>query len=327
MLARTQPARLLRRPHGARAVSGFANWDFSWIRNEVPKTYAPGTPDRAKLRQEVDKLYARHDEVPCVINGEDVFTGDTATQVMPTEHGHAVCTYHKADQKVIANAIDAAMSPAAREWSMWPFEDRAAVFLKAADLAADKYREEMNAAIMLGTGKTPREADIDNSEISDFFRFGVRNAAQIYDMQPPSLYAAQGYWNRIEHRALEGFSLAIAPFNFCALGANLSGIPALMGNTVVFKPSSTAVHESHLMMKIYKEAGLPPGVINFIPCSGRDMGEVALACCCCACSCCFCCCCSSLHRGIPRAQVALPHTDLGGVNFTGSTGLLILGRC
>lgn len=278
-------------PTARRSVSGFANWDFSWIRNEVPKSYAPGTADRAKLQQEIDKLYARTDEVPCIINGKDVFTGNTGTQVMPTEHSHPICTYHNADASTIQSAIDAAMSPAAREWASWPFEDRAAVFLKAADLCAGKYREELNAAIMLGTGKTPREADIDNSEISDFFRFGVKNASEIYDIQPPSLYRAQNYWNRVEHRALEGFVVAIAPFNFCALGANLSGIPALMGNTVLFKPSSTAVHESWIIMKIFKEAGMPDGVINFIPCSGRELGDTVL-----------------------------PHKHLGGVNFTGSTG-------
>eukprot|EP00941_MAST-03F_sp_MAST-3F-sp1_P002289 g2289.t1 len=274
----------------ARSISGFADWDFSWVRNEKPKSYAPGTADRAKLRQELDKLYARKDEVPCIVNGKDIFTGNTSEQVMPTEHGHAVCTYHQADDSVIQAAIDAAMSPAAREWSEWQFEDRAAVFLKVADLCAGKYREELNASIMIGTGKTPREADIDNSEISDFFRFGVKNAAEIYKMQPPSLYRAQNYWNRIEHRPLEGFVLAIAPFNFCALGANLSGIPALMGNTVLFKPSTTAIHESWMMMKIFKEAGLPDGVINFIPCGGAQLGNIAL-----------------------------PHKDLGGVNFTGST--------
>jgi 1-pyrroline-5-carboxylate dehydrogenase len=286
----TTSARALAAP-SARTVSGFANWDFSWIRNEVPKSYAPGTPDRAKLKEEIEKLYARKDEVPCIIGGEDVFTGNTDTQVMPTEHGHAICDFHIADEATIERAIDASMSPAAREWAQWPFEDRAAVFLKAADLCAGKYREELNAAIMLGTGKTPREADIDNTEISDFFRFGVKNAAEIYDLQPPSLYRAQNYWNRIEHRALEGFVLAIAPFNFCALGANLAGIPALMGNTVVFKPSTTAVHESWIVMKIFKEAGLPDGVVNFIPCSGRALGAKALG-----------------------------HRDLGGVNFTGSTG-------
>ena len=173
-----------------------------------------------------------------------IFTGNTGVDVMPTEKNKVMCTYHTADEQVIKSAIDAAMSPSAKDWATWPFEDRAAVFLKAADLCAGKYREELNASIMLSTGKTARETDIDNSEISDFYRFGVRNANEIYNMQPASLYTAQSYWNRIEHRPLEGFVLAIAPFNFCALGANLAGMPALMGNSVVFKPSTTAVHES-----------------------------------------------------------------------------------
>ena len=152
-----------------------------------------------------------------------------------------------------------------REWANWPFEDRAAVFLKAADLCAGKYREELNAAIMLGTGKTPREADIDNSEISDFFRFGVKNAAEIYDIQPPSLYRAQNYWNRVEHRALEGFVLAIAPFNFCALGANLSGIPALMGNTVnqsINQSSNFSVDQSTNQSTIHNHRIIQSSKIN-----------------------------------------------------------------
>ena len=164
-------------------------------------------------------------EVPCVIGGKDVFTGNTADDVMPTEHAHKICTYHVGGVAEIKAAIDASMSTDAKDWATWPFEDRAAVFLRAADLCADKYREELNASIMLDTGKTAREADIDNTEISDFYRFGVANAAEIYSMQPPSLYKAQNYWNRMEHRALEGFVAAIAPFNFCALGANLAGIP------------------------------------------------------------------------------------------------------
>jgi 1-pyrroline-5-carboxylate dehydrogenase len=256
------------------------------------KSYAPGTQDRANLRIEVDKLYASDaEEVPCVINGKEVFTGKLETQVMPSEHGKALCKYHLADSAVIQQAIDASISPGARDWGSWAFEDRAAVFLKAADLCAGKYREALNASIMIGTAKTPREADIDNSEISDFYRFGVRNASQIYNMQPASLCANQSYWNRVEHRGLEGFVLAISPFNFCALGANLCGIPALMGNSVVWKPSSTAVQEGYFMMKIFKEAGLPDGVINFVPCSGSQI-----------------------------SQAALPHKYLAGVNFVGSTG-------
>jgi len=275
-----------------RAISGFSNLDFSWIRNEPLKLYAPGSADRANLRKEVDKLYAADaEEVPCVVNGKEIFTGKLQTQVMPTEHSKAICKFHLADDAVIQQAIEASLSDGVREWTNWSFEDRAAVWLKAADLCAGKYRESLNAAIMLGTAKTPREADIDNSEISDFYRFGVKNAAQIYSMQPPAAMAAQNYWNRLEHRGLEGFVLAISPFNFCALGANLAGIPALMGNTVIWKPSSTAVHEGYFMMKIFKEAGLPDGVINFVPCGGAQLGSLAL-----------------------------PHPQLAGVNFTGSTG-------
>lgn len=281
----------LPRQRAARGMSsGFGNWDFSWVRNEKVKPYAPGSADRAALRKAIDAQYARVDEVPCIIGGKEIFTGNVETLGMPTEHGKVICKYHIAGDKEIQMAIDSALSDSVKDWSNWPFEDRAAVFLKAADLCAGKYREELNATIMLSTGKTPRETDIDNTEISDFYRFGVRNASQIYGMQPASLVAAQNYWNRIEHRSLEGFVLAIAPFNFCALGANLAGIPALMGNSVLFKPSSTAVQESWLMMKILREAGLPDGVINFVPCRGKTMGEKVL-----------------------------PHPELAGVNFIGSS--------
>lgn len=291
-MMRSTAMRVSRATGGVRYTSGFAQWDFSWIKNEMPKPYAPGSADRANLQTEIDALLAAEpQEIPCVIGGKEVFTGNVKQDRMPTKHAHVIANYHVAGKPELRAAIDASMSPAAREWASWPFEDRAAVFLKAADLIAGKYREKLNASIMLTTGKTPREADIDNSEISDFFRFGVRNAHAVYKEQPPSLYGAQNYWNRVEHRPLEGFVLAIAPFNFCALGANLAGIPVLMGNTCVFKPSSTAVHESYMAFKVLEEAGLPDGVINFVPCAGRDIGDLALG-----------------------------HKDLGGVNFTGSTG-------
>ena len=275
----------------SRSASGFGNWDFSWVRNEPVKPYAPGSADRAALRKAVDAQYARTDEeIPCVINGKEIFTGNTAVDTMPTEKNKVMCTYHLAGEAEVQAAIDTAMSPDVKDWATWPFEDRAAVFLKAADLCAGKYREEMNASIMLSTGKTARETDIDNTEISDFYRFGVRNAAQIYNLQPPSLMESQTYWNRVEHRGLEGFVYAVSPFNFCALGANLAGIPALMGNSVVWKPSLEAVHESYLMMKILKESGLPDGVINFVP-----------------------------EAGPMTSSLVMPHKDLAGVNFVGST--------
>jgi 1-pyrroline-5-carboxylate dehydrogenase len=210
----------------SRAVSGFGNWDYSWVKNEPVKPYAPGSADRAALRKAVDAQYARSDEeIPCVIGGKEIFTGNTGVDIMPTQKDKTMCTYHLAGEAEIKAAIDTAMSPEVKDWSTWPLEDRAAVFLKAADLCAGKYREELNASIMLSTGKTARETDIDNTEISDFYRFGVANAAEIYSKQPPSLMQAQDYWNRLEYRPLEGFVYAVAPFNFCALGANLAGIP------------------------------------------------------------------------------------------------------
>lgn len=254
--------------------------------------YAPGSPERAALRKEVDILYNNPVEVPCIINGEKVFTGDICSQVMPTEHAHVVANWHNGTADTVLAAIDAAMSPSAREWSNWSSEDRAAVFLKAADLVAGTYRAKLCAAIMLGTAKNPWQAEIDTAEISDFFRFGVMNMNEIYSQQPASLYKSQSYWNRMEWRPLEGFVLAISPFNFAALGANLAGAPALMGNTVVWKPSSTAVHEGYVMMEIFKEAGLPDGVINFVPSPGSTI-----------------------------ASTAIPHPSFAGVNFTGSTGV------
>jgi len=291
-IAVSSVTRCLRQSKCVRSFSSFGNWDFSWVQNEFPLHYAPGSPERAALRKAVDHLYNNPEEVPAIINGKEVFSGDIVEQVMPTEHQHVVARWHNGTTEMVQAACDASVSPSAREWSTWSEEDRAAVFLKAAELVAGPYRAELSASVMLGTGKNPWQAEVDVAEISDFFRFAVMNMHEIYNQQPPSLYKAQSYWNRMEWRPLEGFVLAISPFNFAALGANLSGAPALMGNTIVWKPSSTAVHEGYLLMKIFKEAGLPDGVINFIPSPGSAIGKTAI-----------------------------PHPSFAGVNFTGSTGV------
>jgi 1-pyrroline-5-carboxylate dehydrogenase len=273
----------------ARSASGFGNWDFSWVRNEKVKPYAPGSADRAALRKAVDAQYARSDEeIPCIIGGKEIFTGNTGVDIMPTQKDKTMCTYHLAGEAEIKAAIDTAMSPDVKDWATWSFEDRAAVFLKAADLCAGKYREELNASIMLSTGKTARETDIDNTEISDFYRFGVRNAAQIYDMQPPSLYEAQEYWNRSEYRPLEGFVYAVAPFNFCALGANLAGIPVRVGPPASPRSASASASASLTGLSTV----LLPALPSYAGSDGQHCAVQAIA-----------------HRG---ARVLLRHEDLEG---------------
>jgi len=229
--------------------------------NEPILSYAPGSAERAELKAELDAQAAQVVDIPLVIGGKEVRTGDTFDVVMPHAHGHVLGKAHKAGPKEVQMAVDAAAA-AHREWSTARWDDRAAVFLKAADLLAGPWRQKINAATMLGQSKNAYQAEIDSAcEIIDFFRIGVHFAQQIYGMQPMS---DSGIWNKSEYRALEGFVYAISPFNFTAIGANLGGTPALMGNTIVWKPAHSAVLSNYYVMQLFEEAGLPPGVMNFV---------------------------------------------------------------
>src|SRR5438309_6818845 len=250
-------------------------------------SYAPGTPERAELKRTLKELSGRQLEIPLVIGGKDVHTGRTVDVVMPHCHRHVLAKAHQAGPAELQAAIAAARE-AWRGRSAWGFEQRAAVFLKAADLLATRYRPIVNGATMLGQSKTAHQAEIDAAcELIDFFRFNVHYAERIYAEQPLSV---SGVWNYLDYRPLEGFVYAITPFNFTSIGGNLPTAPAIMGNTVVWKPASTAVYAAHVIMDILESAGLPPGVINMVPGAGAEVGDPALA-----------------------------SPDLAGIHFTGST--------
>jgi len=258
--------------------------------NEPVYSYAPGTPERAKLKAALDEMAAKKIEIPLIIGGKEIRTGKIGKVVMPHDHQHVMAEYHMAGEAEVQMAIEAAMA-AKQDWEALRWEDRAAIFLKAAELLSGKYRYQINAASMLTTGKNAYQAEIDAAcELIDFLRFNVYYAQQIYKEQP--LYASKGLWNYVQQRPLEGFVLAVTPFNFTAIAGNLPTAPAIMGNTVLLKPASSCVYTPYLFMQILKEAGLPDGVINFIPGSGAMIGGLCL-----------------------------PHKDLGGVHFTGSTAV------
>ncbi|HEY7541118.1 MAG TPA: L-glutamate gamma-semialdehyde dehydrogenase [Methylomirabilota bacterium] len=243
-------------------------------RNEPVLAYTPGSPERKALRAELDRMGGQVVEVTPRIGGRRVTTGRTAEAVMPHDHRHVLAVWHKAGASEVQRAIDAA-GTAHRAWSRLPFHDRAAVFLRAAELLAGPYRMTLNAATMLGQSKTAHQAEIDAAcELIDFWRFNVAFAEEIYRQQPLS---SPGVWNRLEHRALEGFVFAVTPFNFTSIGGNLPTAPAILGNTVVWKPASTALYAAHFIMEILEAAGLPPGVINMVPGAGAEVGDPALA--------------------------------------------------
>ena len=243
-------------------------------RNEPVLNYAPGSPERAALKAELKALGSSVTDIPAVINGQDVRGGKTVKVVAPHRHSQHLATTHQADGRAIGNAIAAARR-AQREWSRWRFEDRAAVFLRAADLLAGPWRQRLNAATMLGQSKTAFQAEIDSAcEIIDFLRFNVHFAERLYAEQPVS---PPGFWNRLDHRPLEGFVYAVTPFNFTAIGANLPSAPALMGNTVVWKPAATAALSNYFVMRLFEAAGLPPGVINFVPGDSQQVTARVLA--------------------------------------------------
>jgi 1-pyrroline-5-carboxylate dehydrogenase len=242
--------------------------------NEPVLGYEPGSPERDELRRRLDELSGQRLDIPLVIGGEDITTGDTFEAVMPHKRGHVLADVHKGGAPEVDRAI-AAAADAWEDWSRTPWEERAAVILRAAELLAGPWRQTLNAATMLGQSKTAHQAEIDSAcELVDFWRFNVQYMTRIYEEQPIS---SPGVWNRLEYRPLEGFVFAVTPFNFTAIAGNLPTSAALMGNTVVWKPASTAAVSAHFLMKLYEEAGLPPGVINLVYGSGAAVGDPALA--------------------------------------------------
>lgn len=257
--------------------------------NEPILSYGPGTQERKALKDQLDKMLGQEIEIPLIIGGKEVKTGDLGDCRCPHDHRHLLARYHKAGAKEVEMAVAAAKA-AWRDWSEMDWMNRAAVFLRAAELLATKYRYILNAATMLGQSKTAHQAEIDSAcELIDFYRFNPYYMSQIYAQQPDSSAAT---WNYMEYRALEGFVFAVTPFNFTAIAGNLPTSPALMGNTVLWKPASSSVYSAYFLTRLWKEAGLPDGVINFIPGSGRYVGDPVLE-----------------------------KPDLAGVHFTGSTSV------
>lgn len=255
--------------------------------NEPVLDYPPGSPERATIEKRLEEMLAEPIEIPLLIGGREVRTGDTAEAVCPHDHGHVLATFHQAGEREVAMAV-AAAADAWREWSETPWEARAAVLLKAADLLAGPWRDTVNGATMLNQSKTVYQAEIDSAaELIDFWRFNPYFMRRLYDEQPIS---SPGTWNQVEYRPLEGFVFAVTPFNFTSIGGNLPTAPALMGNTVLWKPASTAVLSAWHIVKLLEEAGMPPGVINFLPGRGRQVGDPVLA-----------------------------RPELAGIHFTGST--------
>ena len=260
--------------------------------NEPVKSYAPGTPEREAVKAEYAKMYRSTVEVPMYINGKDVKTKNTRTMSPPHDHKHVVGTYHLAEKKHIEEAISTALE-ARKEWSQMPWEQRAAIFLKAAELIAGPYRAKINAATMMAQSKTIHQAEIDSAcELIDFLRFNVQFMTDIYKDQPKSTSDA---WNRVEYRPLEGFTYAVTPFNFTAIAGNLPSCMALMGNVVIWKPSDSQIYSAKVIMDVFKEAGVPAGVINVV------FGDAKMI-----------------------TDVVLSSPDFSGLHFTGSTEIFKL---
>ena len=257
--------------------------------NEPVHSYAPGSPEKRSLKARLHSMMGERIEIPLIIGGREVRTGRTAEAVCPHDHKHVLATFHQAGAAEVEQAV-AAAAAAWRHWSDMPWEQRAAVFLKAADLLAGPWRDTLNAATMLNQSKTSYQAEIDSAaELVDFWRYNPYYMSQIYTDQPTS---SRGIWDSVQYRALEGFVFAVTPFNFTSIAGNLPTSPALMGNTVLWKPASTSVLSGYYILKLLQEAGLPDGVINFLPGSGRQVGDPVLA-----------------------------QPGLAGIHFTGSTGV------
>lgn len=239
--------------------------------NEPVRLYAPGTEETLSLKKTLEEMHNRKIEIPAIIDGKEIFTGNLGKCIEPHNHQHILADYHQVGEKEIELAI-AAANRARPQWESMSFHHRAAIFLKAAHLLTTKYRNILNAATMLAQSKNPHQAEIDAAcELIDFWRFNTYFAQKIYEEQPP--VSPLGEWNISEYRALEGFIFAITPFNFTSIAGNLPTSPALMGNTVVWKPAGTAVFSGYYIMQILKEAGLPDGVINFVPGAGSKIGN------------------------------------------------------
>ena len=242
-------------------------------KNEPVKAYLPGSPERASLKKELERQSAQVVQVPMIIGGKEVWTGRKTKAVMPHDHAHVIAEAASGGEKELKDAIAAALA-ARKAWTEMPMEHRVSIFLKAADLIAGPMRDKVNAATMLGQSKTAYQAEIDTCELIDFLRFNVYYLQQIYDRQPNN---TPNVWNRIEYRPLEGFVTAISPFNFTSIGANLPTAPAIAGNVVLWKPATTAVLSNYYVMQTLMAAGLPAGVINFVPSRGSDMSKYVLS--------------------------------------------------
>ncbi|MBK1439746.1 L-glutamate gamma-semialdehyde dehydrogenase [Parapedobacter sp. ISTM3] len=258
--------------------------------NEPVLSYAAGSAERKLLQQALQSALSTEADIPMYIGGKEIRTGNRFAVRPPHNHGHVLGYYHYGDKSHVQAAIDAALA-AKSAWEDLPWEQRAAIFLKAADLIAGPYRYRLNAATMLGQSKNAYQAEIDSAcEIVDFLRFNVKYMAEIYSQQPP--VSPRGSWNRVEQRPLEGFVFALTPFNFTAIAGNLPTSAAMMGNVVVWKPANTQVYSAHVLMEVFREAGVPDGVINLVYVDGPEAGDVIFK-----------------------------HPDFAGIHFTGSTAV------
>ncbi|OHC03769.1 MAG: 1-pyrroline-5-carboxylate dehydrogenase [Planctomycetes bacterium RIFCSPLOWO2_12_FULL_40_19] len=265
-----------------------AKFNLNLPSNEPVRSYAPGTPERKDIKAKLKELKNRHIEIPIIIGGKEIKTGNLGKCILPHNHGTVVGTYHKAGEKEVQMAIESSLK-ARRQWAEMDWQDRASIFLRAADILAGPWRSLLNAATMLCQSKNVIQAEGDAAcELIDFLRFNAFYAMKIYEQQPP--ISTAGAWNRLEYRPLEGFIFAASPFNFTSIAGNLPSAPAMMGNVALWKPASNAAYSAYYVMKLFQEAGVPDGVINFIPGDGNQIGPIIMN-----------------------------SPDLAGIHFTGST--------